>query len=515
MRSFCLLALLFAVACGGSESDRSVFIWGKSGDAVKLDPANVTDGESVMVLTNIFDTLVTFEEGSIEIIPWLAESWEHNEARTVWTFKLRQGVTFHDGTPVNADAVVFSFMRQKDPAHPARRPDDAFAYYNDNFDALDKIEAVDEHTVRFTLSRTFAPFLSTLAMFCTAIVAPSGFEDGNDFATNPIGSGPFRFLEWKKDEFIKLEAFEDHFAGRPGVDLLIFKPIKQPEVRLKELESGGIQGMDNPSLVDVKRLEGSTDVQLLSAPGINVCYLALNTQKAPFDNKLVRQAAAWCIDKKRLIEAAYAGYGEPAVSMCPKTMKGHLAMKDREPDPEKARQLLAEGGYPQGVEIELWYPVIQRAYLPDSGATAIQLQQALEKGGFKVKLRKVEWTAYLEGTGNGAHQACIIGWMADIGDPDNYLYVLLDKENAVPPGANNRSFYTSEAYHQLVSKARSVPVWEEREKIYHEAQRLLFEDMPCVPLVTVPDFRVLAKGVTGYTIYPAGGEYFRAVQVNK
>jgi peptide/nickel transport system substrate-binding protein len=515
----CLLIALFA--CGkatkkASNPNATSFTWGKSADAVKLDPAVVTDGESVMVCTNIFDTLVAFKPGSTEIMPWLAESWETSEDGKIWTFKIREGVKFHDGTPLDADAVVFSFVRQMDENHPARRPDDVFSYFRENFSAVVKVEAKGSHQVVFTLSQPYAPFESALAMFCTAIVAPSGFGPGKDFSRNPIGSGPFSFLQWKKDEYIKLKANPDHFMGKPKVDILIFKPIKNAQSRLKELESGNLGGIDNPDLVDVKRMQADgSELNVLSSPGINVCYLALNTQKKPFNDKRVRQAVAWCIDKKRLIQAAYAGLGEPAPSMCPATMKGHLAIEDRKPDPAKARKLLAEAGYPDGLDVTLWYPVIQRAYLPDSGATAIQIQQDMKEAGFNVKLKKVEWGAYLQATGNGAHEMCIIGWMADIGDPDNYLYVLLDKDNANPPGANNRSFYKGEKYHQLVTKARYTIDWDERVKMYAEAQRILFDDVPCVPLVTVPDFRVLAKGVKGYTIYPAGGEYFREVSVTK
>jgi len=511
-----LLALL--AACGESPSSASggttVFTWGKSGDAVKLDPANVTDGESVMVCTNIFDTLVIFKPGSTEIMPWLAESWTTSEDGRTWTFEIRNGVKFHDGTPVNAEAVAFTFHRQMQDDHWARRPDDVFSYFKDNFGSLEKVEAKGEHTVVFTLSQPFAPFESMLAMFCTGIVAPSGFGAGKDFSRKPVGSGPFSFVEWKKDEHIKLKANEGHFSGKPGVDLLIFKPVKVAQARLKELESGEIDGMDNPDLVDVSRLMAlGSELQLKRSPGINVCYLAMNTEKPPFDDKRVRQAVASCIDKERLIEAAYSGIGEPAVSMCPATMKGHLALEDRKPDPAKARALLAAAGHPDGLEVELWYPAIQRAYLPDSAATAIQIQQDLKAAGITVKLKKREWSAYLKATGNGAHQMCIIGWMADIGDPDNYLYVLLDKENARRPGANNRSFYKSDEYSALVTKARHTLDWDKRLELYHEAQRVLFEDVPCVPLVTVPDFRVLAPGVSGYTIYPAGGEYFRDVKV--
>jgi len=517
-----LLVPSLLAACG-ADSD-NVFIWGKSGDAVKLDPADVTDGESVMVITNIFDTLITFKPGSTELRPWLAESWDVSEDGKVWTLQLRKDVKFHDGSDFNADAVVFSFDRQMDEKHPARRSDSVFAYYKENFGAVQSVRKVDEFSVRFMLSRPIGFFDSMLAMFNVAIVSPTAFAsegkdaDGRyryDMATKPVGTGPFRFVDWKKDEYIKLKANPDHFAGAPGIGTLIFKPIKEPQPRLKELEAGGLHGMDNPDLVDVRRMGDQADPKVVSAPGINVCYLAMNTQKKPFDNVKVRQAVAWAIDKNRLIQAAYAGIGEPAVSMCPATMKGHLALEDRKPDLAKAKALLAEAGLPNGFETTLWYPVIQRAYLPDSGATAIQLQQDLKLIGIKVKLKKVEWAAYLKGTGNGVHEMCILGWMADIGDPDNYLYVLLDKTNANPPGANNRSFYKGEEYSRLVTKARYTVDWDERVKLYADAQRILFDEVPCVPLVTVPDFRVLRGDVRGYTIYPAGGEYFREVRFEK
>ena len=521
-----ILALVFVllVACG-SDSDsastrRSVFVWGKSGDAKKLDPADITDGESVMVTTNIFDNLVTFKKGSTELMPWLATKWESSDDAKVWTFHLREGVKFHDGSPVNADAVVFSFERQMDENHPARRSDSVFSYF-ELFNMLERVEAVDAKTVRFTLSQPTAFFDCLMALFSAAIISPTAYAsegkdaDGRykyDFSRHPVGSGPFRFVEWKTAEYIKLKANPDHFAGKPAIDMLIFKPIKEAQPRLKELESGSLNGMDNPHPIDIRRLaEDGTDLNVLRSPGINVCYLAMNTQKKPFDNKKVRQAVAFAIDKKRLIEAAYAGIGEPAVSMCPVSLKGHLAMEDRKPDIARAKALLAEAGYPNGFETEFWYPVIQRAYLPDSSATAIQIQQDLKAIGITAKLKKVEWIPFLAGTAGGSHELCIMGWMADFGDPDNFLFTLLDKSQAIPPKANNRSFYMSDAFSKLVTQARYTVGWEQRKALYAAAQRIAFEDVPVVPLVTVPDFRILAPNVTGYAIYPAGGEYFREV----
>jgi peptide/nickel transport system substrate-binding protein len=501
--------------------DGGIFVWGRSGDATLLDPADVTDGESVMVVTNLFDTLVAFKRGTTEIEPSLAMEWTTSDDKLVWTFTLREGVTFHDGSPVDADAVVFSFERQSDPKHPARRATSVFSYYQNNFKALEKVEAIDPHTVRFTLKEPYAPFLSALALFNCAIVSPTAFaSEGKDadgrykynFAQRPVGSGPFVFESWEKDAQLTLRANKDYWGGAPHVDKLIFKPIVDPQTRLKELEAGSIQGMDNPDLHDLDLIRSNPDLRLLASPGINVCYLAMHTGKKPFDDMRVRQAIAFAIDKKRIIAAAYDNIAQPAVSMCPETMAGYDAsLIDRTRDVARAKRLLAEAGYAGGFQTTLWYPVVQRAYLGDPSATAIQIQQDLKEIGIEVTIRKVEWSAMIKGTSNGEHEMCLMGWMADYFDPDDFLYVLLDKDNAVEGTSNNLSFYKGDRVHNLLLEARQTYDWHRRERLYKEAQEILFEEVPTVPLVTVPDFRVVRKDVRGYTIYPAGGEYFRWV----
>jgi peptide/nickel transport system substrate-binding protein len=503
------------------------FIWGKSADATKLDPADITDGESVQVVTNIFDTLVSFKPGTTEIVPWLATSWDTTPDGLTWTFKLREGVKFHDGTDFNADAVVFSFQRQmvdKIPDHPARRADAKFSYFHNNFKALASVEPVDEHTVRFKLAEPYAPFLSALALFSCAIVSPAAWasegkdEDGRynyNFSEHPVGTGPFIFESWERDSYITLRANKEHFSGAPPIDKLIFKPITNAQARLKELEAGGIHGMDNPDLADLASIAASDKLRLLARPGINVCYLAMHTGKEPFDDMRVRQAVAFALDKKRLIAMAYNGVAEPAVTMCPESMAGHAPIVDRRRDLTKARKLLEQAGLPDGFTTTLWYGNSQRTYLPDPGNTAIAIQQDLKEIGITVKLRKTEWSAYMSATQNGEHEMCLLGWMADIFDPDNFLYVLLDKDNAVPGVANNVSFYKGERAHRLLIDAQRTTDWSRREKLYREVQEIIFTEVPVIPLATVPDFRVLRPEIRGYTIYPAGGEYFRHVSFAK
>ncbi len=506
---------------GASDvKDGGTFIWGRSEDAVKLDPAQVTDGESVQVITNIFDTLVSFKPGTTEIVPWLAKSWTTSADKLEWTFKLRDDVKFHDGSPLTADAVVFSFLRQKDENHPGRKKTDVFAYYSDNFKKLESVEKVDDHTVRFRLSNPYAPFLAALALFSTSIVCPNAFEksgkDGDgrykyDVSQDPIGTGPFRFSVWERGSRIVLLRNPDHFAGAPHIEKLVFKPIKDSQARLKELEAGGIHGMTSPGLGDLAGILANKRLRLLSRPGVNVCYLAMHTQKRPFDDPRVRRAVAFAVDKRNLIEAAYEGQAEAAVTMVPASMKGCAKIPDRRVDLRRAKKLLADAGLESGFQTTLWYPNNVRAYLPEPETTAIQIQQDLKQIGIEAKLVKKEWSAYLQAVQNGKHDMCILGWMADIGDPDNFLYVLLDKENAIPGQSNNLSFYMGERVHKLLIEAQSTYVWDHRERAYHDAQRILFEEVPVLPLATVNDFRVLAEDIRGYTIFPAGGEYFRDV----
>jgi peptide/nickel transport system substrate-binding protein len=506
---------------GRAPSDATVaqggtFVWGRGADSVSLDPADVSDGESVKVVTNIFDTLVTFKPGTTEIVPWVAKSWETNDDQLVWTFELREDVTFHDGTPLNAEAVVFTFQRQMDEKHPARKPTDKFAYFHSNFKALEKVEAASEFVVRFTLTRPYAPFLAALTLHNCCIVSPAAFQSGKDFARNPVGSGPFVFESWESDVRIVLKANEKYWNGRPPLDQLIFKPVENNSARLKELQGGGLSGMDNPALTDLAKAQADKRVRLLYRPGINVCYLAMNTLKAPFDDPGVRQAIAYAINKKRLIQAANDGIGEPAVTMCPSSLAGfNDRIVDRTPNPNRAKELLEEAGFDTSRELNLWHMANPRAYIPNPSGVAIQIQQDLKEIGIKVKVTKMDWASYLPKVQGGEHEMCLFGWMADIFDADNFLYVLLDKENAVKGKADNVSFYQSERVHKLLIEAQQSPSWEVRERLYHQVQKIVFEECPVVPLMTLPDFRVVGADVRGYTIYPAGGEYFRLASLAK
>jgi peptide/nickel transport system substrate-binding protein len=534
-RTLATCALLLAAGCGGGDESKKpaaqgaspagaaapkgTLVFARAGDSKYLDPAIVTEGESVKVITNLFDTLIRFKPGSTELAPGLATSWSASPDALTWTFKLREA-KFHDGSPVDADAVVFSFMRQKDPNHPAHVGE--FAYWQDNFGVVDTVRAVDPRTVEIKLSTPFAPFEAAMGLFSMAIVSPKAFAsegkgpDGKylyDFKQKPVGSGPFKFVRWNRDDTIVLEANPDCWDGPPKVAKLMFKTIKDNAQRLLAVESGQADVMDGMNPQDAARVTSSTTVALEKQPGLNIAYFSMNNTKKPFDDPRVRNAVALAIDKETIRKAAYDGVGDFAVTPLPKGMPGWKEMTDRKRDIAKAKELLAAAGLGDGFKFTLMCGDVARTYMPRPKDVAIQIQQDLKAIGVTVEIAVTEFQRLLEDVENARHDACLLGWMADYGDPDNFLYVLLDKETARIGTSNNVSFYTDETVHGWLSKARATPDHAERDRLYGLAQDKIFADAPMVPLMQMPDQRVRRVNVKGYKIYPVGGEYLHDVSV--
>ncbi len=325
----------------------------RGSDSEMLDPADVTDGESSKVIEQIYDTLTRFKSGTSDVEPSLAESWTHNDDRTQWTFRIRGGVKFHDGTPVNGAAVVNAFERQRDEKHPHHFPDGTWSYWKDNFKFVDKVRLGDDPMdVVFELNRAAPPFfLSLLAMFTTSIPSPTALElHGKDFRRNPVGSGPFRFVSWKSAVEIKLARNDDYWDGAPAIQSVSFQVSRDPTVRAERLASHQRADIiDNLDPLTVEKLAADPGVTIEKIPGLNVCYAAMNTQKPPFDNKLVRQAIAHLVDKDRIVKIVYRGEGKPATTPLPPTLFGHNSdIVDRKRDVKKAKELLKQAGYGVG-----------------------------------------------------------------------------------------------------------------------------------------------------------------------
>lgn len=496
-------------------------IFARGGDSVSLDAIAATDGESFKVTDNILETLVKYKKDSTEVLPGLAEKWDVSPDGKTYTFHLRQGVKFTDGTDFDAEAVVFNFERWMDPSNPLHLKDQ-FSYFGDMFGGfkgskdlvIESVKAVDKQTVEFKLTRAQAPFINNLGMSCFGIASPKALkEEKEKFGEHPVGTGPFIFKEWKREDTITLEKNPNYWQqGLPKLDKIIFKVIPDNTARLTALKSGEVDLIEGFNPDDAQSVKDSADLQLILRPSMNVGYLGFNNEKKPFDNPKVRAALGHAINKPALIEAFYGGLAEPAKNMLPPKIWGYNdSVTDREFSLEKAKQLLAEAGYPNGFEAEFMAMPVSRPYMPNAQKIAEAIQQDLNQIGVKTKIITYEWATYLDklkkGESNGMF---LIGWTGDNGDPDNFLATLLDKNSI---GGNNYARYAGEEAHKLLMAAQTENDQAKRTELYKQAQEILFKDAPVIPLVHSTPALAASKKVVGYIPHPTGSESLEDVDL--
>jgi len=493
-----------------SGKNGGVLVFARSGDSVGLDPARETDGESFYATGNIFDTLVEFKPGTTEIQPALAESWEVSDDGLTFTFNLVEGAVFHDGNPVNAEAVKFSFERQFKEDHP---------YYNlgpwkywgymDMSAIVDEVIAQDDTTVVFKLKKVEAPFLSNLAMDFAAIVSPAAVEKyGADFASNPVGSGPFKFVSWQKDDNIVLEKNADYWRRPAYLDRLILKVIPDATARYLSLQKGEVDVVDFPSIEDLEDIKANSEIKLVQQSGMNVGYLAMNNEKEPFDDVRVRQAINMAINKEEIIAGVYGQAGAPAKNPLPPNMWSYN--DDIEPyeyDVEKAKALLAEAGLADGFDTTIWAMPVVRPYNPNGKKVAEIMQAQLAKIGVNAEIVSYEWGTYLDKTDQGEHDMALLGWTGDNGDPDNFLWVLLSAPAAVKP-AGNIAFWKNDEFTGLIKEAKETFDQEKRVELYREAQEVFHEEAPWVPLAHSVVYAPVKNSVMDFVLYPTGSRKF-------
>ncbi len=519
------LAMLVLVGCGPREAAEEpeaeaegpqqggVLVFARSGDSVGLDPARETDGESFYGSTQIFDNLVEFVPGTTETQPALAERWDISNDGLEFTFYLREGVEFHDGTPFNAEAVKFSFDRQFVEDHPYYDLGPwKYWGYMDMSSIVDRIEVIDDATVKFYLKKVEAPFLANLAMDFAAIVSPTAVEEyGAEFPSNPVGTGPFKFVGWVKDDSITLDANEDYWGDGPYLDRLIIRVIPDATARYLALKNAEVDVIDFPSAEDLELMDDDENIELIQQPGLNVGYIAMNNDKPPFDDPRVRQAMNYAINREEIIEGVYGSAGQVAKNPIPPTMWSYNDDIDPYPyDPERARELLAEAGFPDGFSTDLWAMPVARPYNPNARRIAEIVQAQLVDVGVDIEIVSYDWGTYLDRTDSGEHSMAMLGWTGDNGDPDNFLFVLLSIPAAEVP-AGNIAFWKNVEFNDLVVEAKETFDRERRTELYRQAQVVFHDDAPWVPLahsvVTVP----VRNNVENFVIYPTGKRVFQRV----
>ncbi len=518
MRAALLALLVFAFAAPGAAqpppervpAPGGSLVYARGMDALGLDPAHESDGESFQVCDNLYETLVRFEDGGTQIEPYLAESWSVSGDGLDWTFVLRRGVSFHCGVPCDANAVAYSIERQwaaRVPLHPAHGvggPYPVWGYLGLD-EVLERIDVVDSSTIRFRLREPCAPFLSDLACNFAAVVCPEDAQRwGEEFYRHPCGTGPFRFTSWAPGETIVLERNGGYRGPGPLLDRVTFASSPASADRFFRLVSGTVDVIDGIAPADASTLAQESRVEVVGEVGMNIAYLAMNLDHDPFGSELVRRAVNHAIDKAKLVAEVYGGLGEVARGPLPPTVFGAAAdLPDIPYDPELARTLLREAGYPDGFETTLWTMSNPRPYMPEPLLVAQGIQRMLAEVGIRAKIVRLEWGEYLDRVHRGHHEMALLGWQADSGDPDNFLFVHFDKTSAVPP-AGNIAFYRNERVHELLVQGRRVQDPEERARVYREAQEIIRREAPWVPLAHTREMAAHRTGIHGFRLHPTG-----------
>lgn len=530
-RAIAAFAAVLAIGCDGGSSDEGrmrhgvgrrdpdSLVVGRAADAISLDPARVSDTESVEVVSQLYETLVTYRREAGTLEPRLAERWEVSPDGTAWTFHLRRGVRFHDGTPLDAAAVVFSFERILDPGHPAAGVDptgQGFDYARSLFQQIAAVEAVGPRAVRITSRGRYAPLAANLAVFAASIVSPTAFGARTpDRYRNPVGTGPFRFVSWKNGLLV-LERNPDYWGRPPALERLSFRSLPDGRQRLIALESGSIDVAYSILPDELSFVEMHPDLVLHRAAVSSVAYLAMNTARPPFDDVRVRRAANLAINKEPIVKLAYQGLATPADGPLPPSQWGAARLPRVRYDPTAARALLAEaqrdGRFDPDRTYRFYVSSTPRPYLPAPEEVGRAIRANLAAVGIQTEVIVSDFADHLGAIRRGQHDLCLLGWVGDTGDPDNFLYVLFDPDHTSPGAARNVSFFRDGRLHQLLLAGQRGQTRGERERVYREAQELIADAAPWVPLAHAQVAVAARVDVGGIAVNPLTYVEFQGVR---
>jgi peptide/nickel transport system substrate-binding protein len=505
LRKAAVLAVAAALSLGGAaqaQTPPNVLVVGQIAEPQSLDPHVVTAANDFRILVNLYDGLVRNKSGTLEVEPALATDWTISDDGLTYTFNLREGVSFHDGTPFDAEAVKFNFDRMLDESHPFYETGPFPLSFN--FAAIDEVTVVDETTVEFTLNEPFAPFMSNLASPTGLIVSPAAVEQhGDDFGRNPVGTGPFKFEEWQSNARVVASRNEEYWDGAPPLEAVVFRPITDTNTRVAEMLSGGIDVLleTPPDSIDTFRQDANYTVH--EAIGPHVWYVMLNMKEGPFTDQRVRQAVNYAVNKESLVNDVLQGTAEVANGPTPPAFNWAYN-EEVEPypyDPERARELLAEAGA-EGAELKFYVTEGGSGMLdPVPMGTAIQADLAAV--GLNVEIETYEWNTFLaevnpglEGKADMAEMA----WMTT--DPDTLPYLTLRTEAWPERGGFNSSYYSNPKVDELLNDARTSTDPEERAQLYKQMQEIVHEDAPWLFVANWKQSAVTTANVGDFELQP-------------
>lgn len=464
-------------ACSGTGKDaagraQDTIIYAQGADPRGLDPALVDDGESAKVMVNIYEGLLKYNKDSTDVEPSLAESWDVSTDGLTYTFHLKKGVKFQDGTDFNAEAVKFNIDRQLAP-----KVTEDMGYAGFVFGSVKDVEVIDDNTVKINMTSPSTPFLNNLAMCLAApIVSPKALQDNNNNVNeNPVGTGPYTFVSWTKGQNIVLKRNDTYWGTKALTKNVIFKFISDNSARVVALNNGEADIIDGIDATVVKQIEDEGN-KIYTAPGMNVNYMAFNTTVAPFNDAKVRTAISQAINVPELVKSLYQGYAEAATSILPTFMPGYdKSIAQVAFDQAAAKATLASAGVTKLHIITYTNP---RPYNTANGqALSEAIQGYLKNVGVEATIDAFDWTTYKEKVKAGDFDICFYGWIGDNGDPDNFMNLLADSDPTM-----NVARYDNADFKALISKGLTTPSGNERNKVYTDLEKMAASDAVWLPI---------------------------------
>jgi peptide/nickel transport system substrate-binding protein/oligopeptide transport system substrate-binding protein len=501
MRRLFLLVLPAILACGGggesAPSRKTIIDSRDTYDPRSLDPALSTDVPTGRAVAYVFDGLTRFTPDA-KVVPGLAKSWDVSADGITYTFHLRSGVKFHDGRPFTANNVVASFQRVLDPAtkggrgwplYPIKGAED---YAASKAKTISGMAAPNDSTVVITLKEPFSIFPKLLAMPVTSIIPGS---PSADFGQKPIGTGPWKFVEWRHDDYLRFAKNPDYFDGAPKTDSLMARIIPEMSTATAEFEAGNVDVLNVPDEAGKSWQADPGKKKLLSsAPALRFWYVAINTTRGPLSDVRVRQALNYAVDVNTMLSQVMAGRGSVANGVIPPTLGGAEPSRKGYPhDVNKAKQLLAAAGHPNGIDVELW-----SATTDQSPRVAQTIQANLSEAGIRAKIVQRDASSMREAARKGQTDLALKEWWADYPDAENFLYPLLHSKNKGVGG--NVSFYSNPHFDALVDQAHHEQDESKRNSLYTQADQIEFNDAPMIYLFFYKDMYAVQPWIKGFTV---------------
>ena len=492
---------------GGGAAD--TITYSLTADPRAVDPAYFDDGESAVVSCNMYEGLYQYGKTDAKVSPCLAKDLpEISDDGLVYTIKLNEGIKFHDGTDFNAAAVKASIERQLEPNRNSDMPYASFVFGEEAAgNGVETVEAVDDYTVKITMRAASAPFVKNLAMaLASPIVAPSAIEAATDgqAITNPVGTGPYKFVDWTKGASVTLVANEDYWGEAPKTKNLVFKIIAEGNTRLTSLINGecDIISSVDPSSVD-QIVDGG--FELFSEDGMTINYMAFNTETGQCTDQEVRKAVAQAINVEEMVQAIYGDYATVANSVMPTWMAPYAKdVKQTAYDPEAAKKTLADKGI---TSLQCITYTTARPYNQKGGSQlANMIQGYLSEVGVDVSITEYDWTTYKTKVQTDPYDICFYGWTGDNGDPDNFMNLLADTNWSM-----NVAHFQDDEYKALIAQGVDTPDGDERDAIYLKCEEMVAEKQPWVLISHSKNLLGINPKVKDFYYHPTGVAFFKGV----